>query len=399
MTDRMNKSAAQGGASPKHALDAPDAPDAPAAPVALTGDASSINAHFQLHYDGFALDVDLALPGRGVTALFGPSGSGKTTVLRCLAGLEAPSQGHLRVAGETWLDTARGIMLPTHRRPIGYVFQEASLFPHLDVRANLAYGMKRIPRAQRRVQLDDAAAMLGIGHLLDRAPDRLSGGERQRVGIARALLTSPRLLLMDEPLAALDTQRKQEILPYLQRLHDELDIPVVYVTHSPDEVARLADHLVLLDEGRVLASGPINELLSRVDLPPAMGDDASVVVDGVVTAYDPAYQLVTVALPGSASTFRVVRPPMAIGQRARLVVMARDVSISLSPQQDGSILNVLKVTVTEIASGATSAQRLLRLDADGTPLLARITQYSCDRLALAPGMQAWAQIKAVSLLA
>jgi molybdate transport system ATP-binding protein len=365
----------------------------------MTGDASSIDARFQLAYDGFTLDVDLALPGRGVTALFGPSGSGKTTVLRCLAGLEAPARGHLRVAGETWLDTTRGLNMPTHRRPIGYVFQEASLFPHLDVRANLAFGLKRIAPAQRRVQLDDAAAMLGIGHLLDRMPARLSGGERQRVGIARALLTSPRLLLMDEPLAALDTQRKQEILPYLQRLHDELDIPVVYVTHSPDEVARLADHLVLLKDGHVVASGPINDLLSRVDLPPAMGDDASVVVDGVVTAYDPAYQLVTVTLPGSASTFRVVRPPMAIGQRARLVVMARDVSVALTPQQDGSMLNILPVTVAEIAPGATTAQRLLRLDADGTPLLARITQYSCDRLALAPGMRAWAQIKAVSLLA
>ncbi|WP_420223297.1 molybdenum ABC transporter ATP-binding protein [Pigmentiphaga litoralis] len=358
-----------------------------------------IDARFHLRYDGFTLDVQLALPGRGVTALFGPSGSGKTTVLRCLAGLETPSEGHLRVAGETWLDTSRGVTLPTHRRPIGYVFQEASLFPHLDVRANLAFGLKRIARAERRVRLEEAAAMLGIGHLLDRAPDRLSGGERQRVGIARALLTSPRLLLMDEPLAALDTQRKQEILPYLQRLHDELDIPVVYVTHSPDEVARLADHLVLLEDGGVLASGTIGDLLSRVDLPPAMGDDASVVVDGVVTHYDPAYQLVTVALPGSTSTFRVVRPPMVIGQRARLVVMARDVSISLTPQQDGSILNVLPVTVAEVAPGASTAQRLLRLDADGTPLLARITQYSCDRLALAPGMRAWAQVKAVSLLA
>lgn len=366
-----------------------------------SGDSTArrIDARFVVDYPGFSLDVDLALPGQGVTALFGPSGSGKTTVLRCMAGLEAPTRGHLRVAGDTWFDTHTRIDLPTHRRPIGYVFQEASLFPHLDVRGNLAYGMKRIAKHARRVKLDDVAAMLGIDHLLGRMPIHLSGGERQRVGIARALLTSPRLLLMDEPLAALDAERKQEILPYLQRLHDDLDIPVIYVTHSPDEVARLADHLVLMQAGRALASGPIKELLARLDLPPAMGDDASVVVDGVVGGYDPAYQLLTLKLPGSTSTLRVVRAPLPPGHAARLVVMARDVSIALAPQTDGSILNVLPVTVTEIAPGASPAQRLVRLDADGTPLLARITQYSCDRLALQPGMRAWAQIKAVSLLA
>ncbi len=198
----------------------------------------SIRARFRLDWPGFVLDVDLALPGRGVTALFGPSGSGKTTVLRCMAGLER-ARGSLTVNGVTWQDATT--FLPTHRRPLGYVFQEASLFPHLSAQGNLEYGLRRVPAAARRVSLEQAVALLGIGHLLDRSPDRLSGGERQRVAIARALALSPGLLLMDEPLAALDARRKEEILPYLERLHDELEIPVLYVTHAADEVAHLAE--------------------------------------------------------------------------------------------------------------------------------------------------------------
>ena len=212
---------------------------------------TSIDARFRLDWSGFSLDVDLTLPGRGVTALFGHSGSGKTTLLRCIAGLERAPQGRLTVDGELWQDTNH--WLPPHKRPIGYVFQEASLFAHLSVMGNLSYGLKRISGAQR-VSLDQAIELLGIGHLLDRKPDLLSGGERQRVGIARALAVSPRLLLLDEPLAALDLKRKQEILPYLERLHYELSIPVLYVSHSPDEVARLADYLVAIEAGRVLVA-------------------------------------------------------------------------------------------------------------------------------------------------
>jgi len=206
-----------------------------------------IQACFRLDWPGFSLDVDLALPTRGVTALFGHSGSGKTTLLRCIAGLERAPQGRLIVNGEVWQDEQRWV--PTYKRPIGYVFQEPSLFSHLSVISNLRYGLKRMSDEQR-VSLDQAIDLLGIGHLVDRKPDRLSGGERQRVGMARALAVSPRLLLMDEPLAALDLKRKQEILPYLERLHDELDIPVLYVSHSPDEVARLADYLVAMEDGR-----------------------------------------------------------------------------------------------------------------------------------------------------
>ena len=205
-----------------------------------------IQAQFKLSYSGFALDVDLALPGRGISAIYGASGSGKTSLLRCIAGLDR-AVGQLCVNGEVWQDESH--FLPPHQRSLGYVFQEASLFAHLTVRGNLDYGLNRLAPAQRKVSLDHALDLLGIAHLMERKPEGLSGGERQRVAIARALLTSPRLLLMDEPLAALDLPRKREILPYLERLHTELDIPLLYVSHSPDELARLADHLVVLELG------------------------------------------------------------------------------------------------------------------------------------------------------
>jgi molybdate transport system ATP-binding protein len=359
----------------------------------------TIYAKFRLKQGVFDLDVDLRLPGRGVTALYGPSGSGKTSVLRCLAGLAMPDPGYLCVNDHVWLDTARGHALPAHRRAVGYVFQEANLFPHLDVRANLQYGYKRVAPAARRVQPADATALLGIDHLLARMPGNLSGGERQRVGIARALLTSPSLLLMDEPLAALDDRRKQEILPYLERLHDELDIPVIYVSHAAHEVARLADHVVLMDNGRIVSSGPIAETLADLGLPPAQAEDASVVVQGRVTGYDDAYHLLSVELPGSTSTLRVVHAAVPRGRGMRLVVKARDVSLALSRQDDGSMLNVLPVRVQGSTPADNPAHVMVRLDADGTPLLARITRYSHDRLEVMPGKQLWAQIKSVSLLA
>ncbi|SFG96019.1 molybdenum ABC transporter ATP-binding protein [Pseudomonas sp. NFACC45] len=358
-----------------------------------------IQARFQLDHGDFSLDLDVQLPGRGVSALYGQSGSGKTTCLRCIAGLERPPRGFIEVNGEVWQDSERGVFVPPHQRALGYVFQEASLFTHLSVQANLAFGLKRIAPAQRRVDLDQATELLGIGHLLDRQPHNLSGGERQRVGIARALLTSPRLLLMDEPLAALDTRRKNEILPYLQRLHDELDIPVLYVSHSQDEVARLADHIVLLDAGRVLASGPIGETLARLDLPLALGDDAGVVVQGKVSGYDAAYQLLSLTLPDSLLNVRVAHTPLAIGQPLRFKVQARDVSLSLTNDAQTSILNRLPVTVVSELAADNAAHVLIRLEATGTPLLARITRYSRDQLKLHPGQLLWAQIKAVAVLA
>ena len=358
-----------------------------------------IDVRLQLKYSDFALEVDLHLPGRGVTALYGQSGSGKTTCLRCIAGLERAHDGFIQVNDEVWQDSRAGVFVAPHKRALGYVFQEASLFAHLSVRANLEFGLKRIPRQQRRVDMAQANELLGIGHLLERNPLHLSGGERQRIGIARALLTSPRLLLMDEPLAALDSQRKGEILPYLERLHDELDIPVLYVSHAQDEVARLADHIVLLSAGSALASGPIGETLARLDLPLARGDDAGVVINGTVSAYDAHYQLLTLQLPGSALPMRVAHAPLAVGKALRVKVQARDVSLSLQAEEHSSILNRLPVTVTEEIPADNSAHVLVRLDADGTPLLARITRFSRDQLQLHPGQVLWAQIKAVAVLA
>ncbi len=354
---------------------------------------TGIDARFRLDWPGFILDVDLSLPGRGVTALFGHSGSGKTTLLRCIAGLERAREGRLTVNGEVWQDERH--WLPTHKRPIGYVFQEASLFPHLSVLGNLRYGMKRMFDPQR-VSLDHAIELLGIGHLLDRKPDRLSGGERQRVGIARALAVSPRLLLMDEPLAALDLKRKQEILPYLERLHDELDIPVLYVSHSPDEVARLADHLVAMEDGKVLADGPLGDTLARLDLPIRLGEDAGVVIEAMVAERDANWHLIRVDFAGGHLWVR--DNDMPLGHHARVRILARDVSLSHDKCEDTSILNALPARVTAIADDSHPALALVRLDIGDTPLIARLTKRSANHLTLRPGMEVWAHIKAVALI-
>ena len=356
--------------------------------------AGGIHACVRLAYPGFALDVDLKLPGHGVSALFGHSGSGKTTLLRCIAGLEAASVGRIEINGELWQDSAAGVFVPTHKRALGYVFQEASLFAHLSVRRNLEYGMRRA--GANKVSWEQAVELLGIGHLLERMPGRLSGGERQRVGVVRALLTSPRLLLLDEPLAALDLKRKNEILPYLERLHDELDIPVLYVSHSPDEVARLADHVVLLDRGAAIAQGALADTLTRLDLPTAFTDDACAVVDAVVAAHDERYHLTQLAFQGGSVL--VALRPEPIGRRLRFRVHARDVSLALERLDGSTIINLLPVTVIAVADADTPAHVLVRLDLAGTPLLARITRLSRDQLGVVPGKHMWAQIKSVALL-
>lgn len=227
----------------------------------------TIEARFFIHRRAFVLDVDLKIPSEGVTALFGPSGCGKTTLLRAIAGLERHHHGFLKVNDIIWQDT--NCFIPTHGRPLSYVFQEASLFTHLTVQRNLEYGFKRVPRDERKISLNDAIELLSIGHLLDHKPNTLSGGERQRVAIARALAVSPKLLLMDEPLAALDWASKEEILSCLESLHDELKIPVLYVSHTIEEIARLADHLIMLKSGRVVAAGTVNEMWNRLGIPSA----------------------------------------------------------------------------------------------------------------------------------
>jgi molybdate transport system ATP-binding protein len=356
----------------------------------------SIDARFRIVHDGFSLDVDLHLPGRGVSALFGASGSGKTTCLRAIAGLEHAPGGYLNVNGEVWQDDSRGLFVPTHHRQLGYVFQEASLFSHLTIRRNLEYGMRRVPGGARKVSLQQAVDLLGIAPLLERRPDRLSGGEKQRVAIARALATSPRILLMDEPLAALDLKRKNEILPYLERLHDELDIPVVYVSHAPDEVARLADHLVVLEQGRALASGTLGETLARIDLPIRLGEDAGVVLEGEIAELDAQWHLARVAFAGGSLWVRDSGVPL--GRHVRVRILARDISIALDTHTDSSILNVLPATVEQQADDTHPALALVRLNAGGVPLVARITRRSAARLKLHPGQHVWAQIKAVALV-
>ena len=354
---------------------------------------NEIALRFSARFQDFSLGVDLTLPGQGVTALFGHSGCGKTTLLRCIAGLQA-SEGALSVGSEVWQDV--GHCMPVHQRPLAYVFQEASLFTHLSVRDNLAYGYKRIPATQRRVAFDDAVAWLGLDDLLDRKPDRLSGGQRQRVAIARALLTSPRLLLMDEPLAALDLKSKAEILPYLERLRDDLDIPIIYVTHSPDEVARLADHLVVLEDGMVLASGPLTETLARLDLPIHGEDDTGVALQAHVAERDQACHLARAEFTGGSLWVRDDGIP--VGRRLRLRVLARDVSLATIKPEQTSILNLLPATVAGLVADGHPSQRLAQVKVGETPLLARLTARSADALGLAPGKPVWVQIKSVAVL-
>jgi molybdate transport system ATP-binding protein len=353
----------------------------------------SIEAALRIERGDFRLEVDLALPGEGISAIFGPSGCGKTTLLRAIAGLDRDVEGRLSINGETW--QSENGQLPPHRRPLGFVFQEASLFTHRNVLGNLEYGRRRVPVSQRLVSLDDVITLLDIAGLLDRRPNELSGGERQRVAIARALATSPRLLLMDEPLSALDQARKNEIMPYLESLHSELAIPILYVSHAIDEVARLADHLVLLDAGQVRASGDAFELFAQTDLPLAHDDHAAALIAAKVIDHDDDFALTVLDFGGGR--FLVPRRQLPAGTRVRLRVIARDVSLTLDRPQRSSILNIIPATVAEIA-GEGPSQVIVRLEAGSTPILARITRKSASLLALRPGLPVFAQVKSVAIL-
>lgn len=353
----------------------------------------NIIARFKINWPGFMLDIDITIPGRGVTALFGHSGSGKTTLLRCIAGLERSSQGFLSIRGEVWQD-ANYCML-THKRPLGYVFQESSLFPHLTVMGNLCYGLKRIPNIQK-VSLTQAIELLGIGHLLNRKPDRLSGGERQRVGIARALAVSPSILLMDEPLAALDLKRKQEILPYLEHLHDELNIPVLYVSHSPDEVARLADHIVVLDKGQVLANDSLTNTLARLDLPIKLGEDVGVVLNANIAMIDNSWHLARLDFSGGNLWTRDRGLP--VGRKVRVRVLARDVSLAQEHPGQSSIQNILHGQVDAIADEEHPGLTLVRMKVGDSILVARLTKRAAAELAVTLGQWLWVQVKSVALM-
>ncbi len=348
---------------------------------------------------GFELDVDLRLPERGVSMLFGPSGCGKTTLLRCLAGLQRAQHGRLVVGGTCWQDGSS--FVPTHRRAIGMVFQEASLFPHLSVQGNLDYGLKRGSGGASpagRAALDAAVELLGIAPLLTRNPEALSGGERQRVAIARALATGPRLLLMDEPLAALDARRRQEILPFLDRLHRELTIPVVYVTHAIGEVMRLADHVVALEGGRATASGPLFEMLARLDVPQLAQDEAAgVVLHCTVAAREGQWHLVRMDFDGGSLWSRDSGHPL--GQAVRVQVLARDVSLALVEQHETSIANQLLGTLEALADDVHPAHQVALVRVGSALLMSRLTRRSAERLTLRPGQRVWVQVKAVAVVA
>lgn len=349
----------------------------------------------KVSYPDYELNFDLSLPGAGITALFGASGAGKSTLLRAVAGLVKPADGIIRVKEETWQHDNEKIFIPTYKRSLGFVFQDARLFSHLNVTDNLLFGMKRVKTARKNISLEKAIDLLGIGHLTDRMPDTLSGGEKQRVSIARALATDPEIMLMDEPLAALDMKRKSEILPYLQRLNDELHIPILYVSHALDEVSALADHLVLLEKGKIVASGKTGEMLTRLDLPLAFYDTASAIIDGKVIAKDPEFCLSTLSFSGGLIQLPGER--FKPGQTVRLRIQARDVSLATEKPANTSILNILETTVVNL-SNDSEGEVMVELDAKGTRLLSRITSKSASLLKLVKGKPIYAQVKGIAVI-
>jgi len=352
-----------------------------------------IQVRYELQRSDFVLDVDLELPLRGITGVFGASGAGKTSLLRCIAGLEHPATGLLIVAGDTWQDGSSGIWRDVHERDIGYVFQEPRLFPHLDVRGNIEYGLRRRELGNAG-NLDQIVALLGLEHLLGRKADELSGGEAQRVAIARALLCAPRFVLMDEPLASLDQARKEEILPFLDRLHAESEVPIIYVSHNIDEVCRLCDHLVVMEHGRVAARGDLQSVLVAADAQVLAGDQASSLINGTALSYDENDDLTRVQfsggelwVPGNAGTE---------GAQLRLRIRASDVSLCRIRAEQSTILNVVPALVESIRDDEGAAA-LVRVSLGEASILSRVTRRSVRELNLQEGDEVFAQIKSVAV--
>jgi molybdate transport system ATP-binding protein len=357
-----------------------------------------IEATFRGEIGRFRLDAIFSAPAKGVTAIFGPSGCGKTTVARCLAGLQHLPGSFCAINGEVWQD--QSTFRKAHQRPIGYVFQEASLFSHLTVRHNLLYGAPRnvhVPTAGG-IAFDEVIELLGLTRLLDRSPHKLSGGERQRVAIGRALLSQPKLLLMDEPLSALDRPTKSEILPFLEQLHARLSLPVFYISHDMSEIERLADHLILMQHGHVVSAGPLQVLQSDPSLPLAGAREAAVSLDAMVETHDAAYGLLTLRVAGGS--LRVPAPAIEAGKQQRLRIAASDVSIARTAPDASSILNILPARIVSkslLGQGEVIVVLALGADGRGTQLLARITLRSWDLLGLAEAMTVYALVKGVSL--
>jgi molybdate transport system ATP-binding protein len=362
-------------------------------------EAGSIDVAFKGRLGRFDLDATFVAPRKGVTGLFGPSGSGKTTVLRCIAGLARLADGHCAIDGDVWQDGDHSFR-PAFSRPVGYVFQEASLFPHLSVTGNLLYATRgrRPSSPSSAIGFDEVVTLLGLQTLLDRSPRHLSGGERQRVAVGRALLSQPKLLLMDEPLSALDQQTKDEILPFLERLRDTLSLPILYVTHDMSEIERLADNLVLMESGRVLASGRLADLQSDPALPLAGRRDAAVTFDAITTAYDPSYRLATLQVHGAHLT--VPHAETTIGEHHRVTIAAGDVSLARELPRQTTVLNILPCRI--ISAVPTEDHQIIAVlglgdEGTGARLLARVTKHSWDQLKLSDGLSVFGQVKGVAL--
>ncbi len=353
-----------------------------------------IELRFRKQLGALELDVDVALPAQGISALFGRSGAGKTSLINAVAGIVTPDDGVIRVGDRVFFDRARGVDLALEQRGIGYVFQDARLFPHLNVAGNLRYGLKR-SRDTQAIEWSSVIDVLGLAHLLDRRPHHLSGGERQRVALGRALLRQPALLLMDEPLASLDAPRKAEVLPYIERLAHEFDLPVLYVSHSIDEVTRLARHLVIVSEGRTVASGELAHIMSLPEHSPLVGRyEAGSVIDCAVAQHDDRYGMTTLRF--ADGQIRVPRVDLATGTPVRVRIRARDVALALTQPVDVSITNQLAGHVLSMTP-REGPYVDVAVDLGSTSIRALITRESCDRLQLAIGMRVWAMVKSVAL--
>jgi len=355
-----------------------------------------LTVQLSLRRGAFALNVSFAAPTPGLVALFGRSGCGKSTTVNLIAGLLHPDAGVVRIDDDTLFDSARGIDVGAERRRIGYVFQDARLFPHMTVLSNLRYGEKRIPKnAARPIGFDEVVDLLGLDALLVRRPHRLSGGERQRVAIGRALLSQPRLLLLDEPLAALDLARREELLPYLERLRDRLSIPIVYVSHQFDEVLRLATHVVLIETGAVVAEGDIATVSRQPALHAIVGPEAQgAVVEGEIEAVDEAAGIARVRIGGNVIS--VANGARTRGQRTRLHILARDAIVAIEPPRGLSVRNVLQGTVTHVIADGPHT-RVVEIDIGGATILARVTAAASTELGLRSALPVWVLVKTVSL--
>ena len=351
-----------------------------------------IECKIKIQLESFTLDANFSIPDRGITVVFGPSGSGKTTLLRAIAGLEKSDKGFLKIGDSVWQKGED--FLATHKRQIGYVFQDAALFDHLDVKGNLNFVIKRAIGLKEDF-IESIHNLLEIKTLLNRKTTQLSGGERQRVAIARALLTNPKILLLDEPLSALDLKRKNEILPYLDSIHNDLEIPILYVTHSQDEMSRLADHLLLIEDGNIIGSGPVNDMLTRFDMPLSHGGDAVSIIEAEVLKRDSEFNLMHLEFLGGQ--FIVPDNGFPVQTKVRIRVVARDVSLTKSKQVDTSILNIFPAMVQEIVNEG-EAQVMVRLQIKETILLACITRKSSYKLRLEKGSEVFVQVKSVAIL-